>query len=164
MSKSKSPRKPRKAKAVPPAPIVPPAAQPPVDVPYVGPYRGPGQPTKYHQGYCMMIVQHMVGGLSFESFAGEIGVHRDTLYAWTNAHPEFSDAKKIGTAASLLWWEKTGIAGVMGQIRDFSVGGWCFNMKVRHKWIEPVVAEEEKDEVRAILDAALRALDARNPK
>ena len=64
-----------------------------------------GQPTKYKPEYCEELINHMKLGLSFESFAGKIGVCRDTLYAWRDAHSEFSDAIKKGKSASLLVWE-----------------------------------------------------------
>jgi hypothetical protein len=38
--------------------------------------------------------------------AGEIGVSRQTLTAWADAHPEFLDAKRISEARSQLFWER----------------------------------------------------------
>ena len=32
---------------------------------------------------------------TFEKFASDIGVHKDSIYEWAKVHPEFSDAKKI---------------------------------------------------------------------
>jgi hypothetical protein len=64
-----------------------------------------GQPTKYKPEYCDELIHHMAQGFSFESFAGKIGVCRDTLYAWRDAHPEFSDSIKRGKDASLYAWE-----------------------------------------------------------
>jgi hypothetical protein len=44
--------------------------------------------------------------LSWGACAGEIGVSRQTLTAWADAHPEFLDAKRISEARSQLFWER----------------------------------------------------------
>lgn len=112
-----------------------------------------GRPTKYELGYCQKLIDHMAGGLSFESFAGEIGVHRDTLYEWEKVHPEFSDAKKIGTDASLLKWEKIGRDNIInssesspgfgGSARSINSAVWIFNMKNRFKWRDKQEGESD---------------------
>jgi hypothetical protein len=109
-----------------------------------------GRPSKYKPEYCEALVRHMKGGLSFESFAGAIGVHYDTLYAWEKRHAAFSEAKKKGAAASLLWWEQVGKAAMLGQdmvtrdekgnvigkvaSKSFNATIWIFAMKNRHGW------------------------------
>jgi hypothetical protein len=80
----------------------------------------------------------MTKGLSFESFAAECGVHFDTLYEWVKKNPEFSEAKKIGTSLSLKFWEKIGMDGVKGDLKNFNVAGWIFNMKNRFRWTDKV--------------------------
>jgi len=64
-----------------------------------------GRPTEYKEEYCRKLVMHMRDGMSFESFAPEVGVNRDTLYEWANKHEEFSDAKKTGSDFRLSWCE-----------------------------------------------------------
>ena len=68
-----------------------------------------GRPSDYRPEYCQKIIEHCREGFSFESFAGLIGVHVDTLYEWEKVHKEFSESKKIAAAVSLYKWEKTGI-------------------------------------------------------
>lgn len=94
------------------------------------------QLSKYKEEYCDMLIKHMAEGFSFESFASNIGVHRDTLYEWTNVHECFSDAKKIGTAKNLFYWEKMGIGMASGKQKSGSPGVWSFNMKNRHGWTD----------------------------
>lgn len=93
-----------------------------------------GRPTKYKEEYCSQIVDHMKRGLSIESFAGVIGVHKDTLYEWKATYPDFSDALKQGEAQSLLFWELLGIDGANGKIPNFSASSFIFNMKNRFDW------------------------------
>lgn len=101
-----------------------------------------GAPTLYDPQYCEDLIDHMIKGLSFESFAATIWVHRDTLYEWVKVHPEFSDAKKIGMEQARLWWEKKGQEGLFSQSeydKDAGTGSsksmnaavWIFNMKNR---------------------------------
>lgn len=112
-------------------------------------------PSKYKPEYCERLEAHMSKGLSMESFAGTIGVCRDTLYEWMNAHKAFKEAKKRGESQSLLWWEQQGIDGLYNVTTRDAEGGsstvsmnaavWCFNMKNRFGWKDKqeVVAEVE---------------------
>lgn len=106
-----------------------------------------GRPSKYKKEFCEMLINHMKQGLSFESFGGVIGVAKDTLYQWVKKHKEFSDAKKIGTSFTILYWEKLGIAGTLGRIPGFNSTSWIFNMKNREtKWKDrqDITSGEEK--------------------
>lgn len=93
-----------------------------------------GRPTKYKAEYCEMLVSHMAEGLSYVAFAGLIGVSEDRLHAWERTNPEFLLSKKDGIAACALFWEKLGLKGVNGEIKNFNSGTWIFNMKNRFGW------------------------------
>lgn len=64
-----------------------------------------------------MLIDHMSQGLSFDSFAGLIGVNKDTLYEWLKheKYSEFSDAKKIASAKRNLFIEKMYVAVALGR-------------------------------------------------
>lgn len=68
--------------------------------------KGPGQPTKYKPSYCNEVVEHLAQGYTLASWAGTVGVCRDTVYEWANKHPEYSYAIKKGRAKGQLVWEK----------------------------------------------------------
>ena len=95
-----------------------------------------GAPTKYKAEYCKQLIAHMAEGLSYESFAGLIGVHRDTLYEWEKVHSIFSDSKKIGKAKLLLFFEKLGRAGITGKINGFNASTYIFTMKNKCNWTD----------------------------
>jgi transcriptional regulator with XRE-family HTH domain len=63
-------------------------------------------PTKFSPAYCERIVSFMAKGFSLTAFAGEVGVSRETIYAWEHQHAEFGDAAKRARAARVLYWEK----------------------------------------------------------
>lgn len=65
-----------------------------------------GRPSKYDPAYCEALANHFSGGFSYESFAGVVGVSKQTLYDWEKAHPEFLDAKKDNEAKSQFVWEQ----------------------------------------------------------
>ena len=65
-----------------------------------------GRPSEYDPAYCDLLKDHFAEGYSFESFGGVVGVSKQTLYNWCEAHPEFLDAKKTYETASQLAWEK----------------------------------------------------------
>ena len=95
-----------------------------------------GRPTKYKPEYCEKVIEHMGQGLSFESFAGTIGVNQDTLHEWCKRHEEFSESKKIGREKSRIFWEKLGIDGATGRLQYFNAATWIFNMKNRFNWTD----------------------------
>jgi hypothetical protein len=111
----------------------------------------------------------MAKGLSFESFAGRIGVSRRVLYDWLDAHEEFLHAKEIGAEKSLLRWEMAGIRGYFAEkIRDDeALSGfrtdkqelipavWIFNMKNRFGW-----RDRQKDEVDVVVNNLSSLTDA----
>lgn len=56
-----------------------------------------GRPTKYNPKYHVPWVRALMReGLTVDEVAEEIGVHRDTIYEWSNKHEEFSDAINEG--------------------------------------------------------------------
>ena len=78
----------------------------------------------------------MAKGLSYKSFAGkkEVRVNEDTLYEWERNYKEFSDTKKVGESASLLFWEELGIDLCQGRLESKSAAIYCFTMKNKFKW------------------------------
>lgn len=95
-----------------------------------------GRPTKYRPEYCELLISHMESGLSFESFAGAIGVTKQIIYDWLERHPEFLDAKKIADPKCQLFYEKIGRSAMAGKIPNFNTAVWIFNMKNRFGWVD----------------------------
>jgi hypothetical protein len=84
-----------------------------------------GRPTKYDPGFIDSIVEFMGRGYSLTAYAGEIGVHRETLLNWGQEHPEFFDAIKRGKAARVKCLETTLLLGETGP----KVTGHIFALK-----------------------------------
>jgi predicted DNA-binding protein YlxM (UPF0122 family) len=114
-----------------------------------------GRPSLYSDIYCDLLIEHMEKGLSFESFAGAIGVSKQTIYDWTKAHPEFLDAKEVGLEKSRIFWEKLGIKHILNESesipnigsnsKSLNASVWIFNMKNRFGWRDK--QPEEADHV-----------------
>ena len=109
-----------------------------------GPRRKVGRPTKYKEEFCEMLVSHMASGLSFESFAAAIGVSEETLFEWSRCHEEFLVSKKEGFSKNRLFYEKYGIGGMAGRVKNFNSTVWIFNMKNRfsQQWREKIIQEQ----------------------
>ncbi len=90
-----------------------------------------------------MLIEHMMQGFSFETFAAVVDVHKETLYDWKKEYPDFSDAYKKGAAKCQYEWEDMGIKACRGQIPNFNVACWIFNMRNRFGWRE--IPKEETD-------------------
>lgn len=104
-----------------------------------------GRKTKYKKEYNELLIEHMASGLSFESFAGEVGVTFQTLYNWAKENDSFFEAKALGTARSRLFWENMGVHGAAGQLRGFNYGCWYRNMENRFNWKEKVEVTSKND-------------------
>lgn len=65
-----------------------------------------GRPTLYKAAYVNDVISHLGEGFTLASWAGEIGVCRDTVYEWANTHSEFSDAIKKGRVKGQGVWER----------------------------------------------------------
>ncbi len=109
-----------------------------------------GRPSKYDPSYCDKLIEHMTGGLSFESFGGVVGVNRDTLYAWSKEHPDFKESKALATQAGRLFWERLGVDGVWNepQRKTLNATVWIFNMKNRFGWRDKAPDEDMDTETR----------------
>lgn len=84
----------------------------------------------------------MSKGYSYESFAGLVGVSKQTIYDWEEKHQEFVDAKRIAFAACQFFWEKLAIDNPMNTKNGgLNTGLWIFNMKNRFKWTDRVEVE-----------------------
>lgn len=116
-----------------------------------------GRPTEYRPEYCQALIEHMEKGLSFEAFAGALGVAKQTLYNWEKLFPEFVDAKEIGIGRARIFWENLGINHVVNQSESFGQGVsqskslnasvWIFNMKNRFQW-----RDKQPDEVDVVVN------------
>lgn len=93
-----------------------------------------GRPTDYKPEYCEQLIEFMKQGFSFEAFGGEISVSKQTLYTWTEKHPEFMDAKNIAYSHSRRFWEGIAIDACKGQMKIPAQAIWVFTMKNRFGW------------------------------
>ncbi len=113
----------------------------------------------YDPSFCDELIEFAETGLSFNAFAGHIGVGKSTLYNWLINHPEFRKAKEIFTAKSQLWWERQGLKGMRNEIPFFNTAIWIFNMKNRFFWREKITFDMSKVDDEILLDLAKVALE-----
>lgn len=104
-----------------------------------------GRPTQYREEYCEMLIEHMSKGLSYESFAGLIGVGRSTIYDWEKSQPAFSDAKSVGHAKMTLNLEEIGLKGMMGKLKGFNASTFIFTMKNKCGWSDKNEVEQNSN-------------------
>lgn len=103
-----------------------------------------GRPSLYTPDMGERVIAIMREGLSITAAAGEIGISRDTIYAWAKENPAFSDALNLGRAARVSTLERqllTMEAGPMVTARIFALKNAC-----PEEWREKVVHAGEKDE------------------
>lgn len=122
------------------------------------PYKNKGgRPNQYKKEYCDGLINHMSQGLSYETYAGIIGVTRKTLYNWEKSHKDWRDAKEKAFELCQLFWEQVGVMGTLGavirnnkgELIDYSKVNstmWIFNMKNRFNWKDrmDMTSDDEK--------------------
>lgn len=112
-----------------------------------------GRPTDFKKEYCDMLVDHMEQGLSYESFAGLIGVCRATIYNWEKLHPAFLDAKSRGHSKMTLTLERIGIQGMMGKIKGFNASTFIFTAKNKIGWSDVNQVDQVNKNIEIKIDA-----------
>jgi hypothetical protein len=105
-----------------------------------------GRPSLYKPEYCALLIEHCSKGLSFEAFAGLLGVAVDTIQEWSNAHKDFSVAKNIASAKCRIFWERLGIRIAAGQLKNANAAVYIFNMKNRFKWRDRWDSEDSEND------------------
>jgi transposase len=99
-----------------------------------------GRPSKYEPEFCDQLLECMGQGFSLTAFAGEIGVARSTINEWIAAHPEFSEAVKIGQAKRTRKLEGTLLDGETGAkvtahifaLKNADPEGWRDKQEIEH--------------------------------
>ena len=86
---------------------------------------------EYRNKYCKQLIEHMEKGHTFESFAATLEVPESTLENWKIDYEEFFDACQVGETKARDFWEKLGMAGAAGKIKNFSYITWYTTMKNR---------------------------------
>jgi hypothetical protein len=78
---------------------------------------------------------------------------KKTLYNWCDAFPQFLHAKEIGTEKCRLFYELSGINGMLNKISFFNDRVWRLNMMNRFpsEWKEKI-ENTHKIEEGAIVD------------
>ena len=73
-----------------------------------------GLAKKYEDTFPDRLIIFMKDGYSFEAFGAEVYAGRTTLYRWCKEYPEFQEAREIGEAFALKFFEKLQAMGAMG--------------------------------------------------
>lgn len=118
--------------------------------------------SAYDESYCEKLIAHMSEGYSFASFAGVVGVARNTLYKWAQRHPEFQKAKEIASMKCLLHWETIGANSlVTDKSTSFNSTVWIFNMKNRFGWTDRMQdVEQNPDSYEDFLESLAKEDDS----
>lgn len=125
-----------------------------------------GRPSDYDPAYCERLIELGEQGASVAEMAYELGVVKQTLFNWSEAHPEFLDAFTRGKLASQVWWERKGRGGVEKSSSEFQGNLWSRNMAARfpEDWREVKGTEisgsldvQTKEQRDAAVAAAARA-------
>lgn len=97
-----------------------------------------GRPSEYDPAYCDRIIELGLMGASVIEMAFELGVTKQTIHNWAEAHPEFMDAFTRGKMASQVWWERKGRDGMEKPAQEFQGGIWSRSMAARfpEDWTE----------------------------
>lgn len=119
----------------------------------------------YKKEYDAAIIEHMAQGYSMESFAGDVGTSRQTLYNWRKEFPSFDEAIRTGKDRGLKMFETILLARMTGReikgvdMKRADGGALYFALKTRH---HELYSEKRDDVVRNVdmsLEQYLKSLD-----
>lgn len=124
--------------------------------------------NKYNPVVCDLIVDLMSQGFSITAACGEIGLSRDTVYQWANAHEALAYALKHGQAKRVLYLERSlhaaaaegNAAGVRAAESALRGADPIWNPHIRQQ-VDAVVTHaptELNEELRGALDAVAAKL------
>jgi len=114
---------------------------------------GVGKPTLYRPEYCDIAIRVLANGESLAAVCCELDICRPTLYAWKEAHPDFSSAINKGLQHAQRKWECIGNEGVNGHIDKFSPAPWIFTMKNRFREdYQEDKKDDKKDTSQSVLE------------
>ena len=83
--------------------------------------RGPGRPTTYDPALGEKIVAIMTEGLSLSAAAAECDVHRQRVYEWEAAHPEFAELVRLGRVKRQAFLERRLLSAAEGPVVTSSI-------------------------------------------
>lgn len=93
-----------------------------------------GRPTKYEPKFCEILIDKMSEGYSKEAVAGYIGISKNTLYEWAQAHEDFADAIAIGESQSRLHWEGKLVDYAVHTKNGKQINGQVFNLNMKNRF------------------------------
>jgi hypothetical protein len=95
-----------------------------------------GRPTDYREEFCENVVEWGRLGKSRAWIAAELGICRQTLANWEEAHPEFLDATTRAKLLSQRWWEDAGQDGMTSDKFNATVWAKNMNCRFRDEWVD----------------------------
>ena len=117
-----------------------------------------GRPTSYDPDYCDRVKELGAKGYSRAQIAADIGVARQTLYDWEQAHPEFLDSMRRAKDLELAWWEHAGQRGMF--MKSFSAAAW--GLQARNRFPREYRDQREIDHSGGVVVKVLKFSDAGN--
>lgn len=88
-----------------------------------------GRPTKYDPAYCAKAIELGKRGKTWTAIAAALGIARETLYAWSDTYPDFSDALKLARVHAQVWWEDTMQGQARGKYEGSNATAMIFAVK-----------------------------------
>lgn len=97
-----------------------------------------GNPSLYRPEYCAKLIDMGKEGRGVSEFCSDVGISRNTFYVWSDAHPEFAEARELHRAHCQAWWEKAGREGMFMQTFNATIWTKNMNNRFREEWGEKV--------------------------
>jgi hypothetical protein len=123
--------------------------------------RPPWRPTKYDESYCDKAIEWGRLGKSRTWIAAELGVCKQTLVNWENAHPDFLAALTRAKALEQQWWEDAGQNGMTGDKFNGQVWGRSMAARFPDDWREK--SEVDQNVKVQVTEIKRTVVDPRNP-
>lgn len=102
-----------------------------------------GRPTDFKPAYGEEILRLMATGLSLAAAAAELGIHRQRVYEWEEAHPDFADTIKLARSKRQLFLERRLLSADQGPVVTSSI--FALKNAAGEDWRDKVTQEHTGD-------------------
>lgn len=101
--------------------------------------------NKYTPGVCQKTLEYMAQGYTQKSTAALLNTTETTFQNWMKEHEDFKSAVELGKMLCHLYWEKAGMDGMNGKIKNFNATVWGLNVKNRFGFSEKTEISGDPD-------------------
>lgn len=127
-----------------------------------------GRPSTYDPAYCEQVIEWGAQGKSKAWMCANLGIARQTLENWADAHVEFLDAITRAMLLSQAWWEDIGQDNIVSMPGSGALNGSVYSRSMAARfpadWREKSEQTLQGPDGQALTIITRRVIDPKAPE